>query len=64
MTNQAITRRVFTQTLTFTNKPNEETRKALVAAGFQFDSKSRQWLKRDEAAEVQAEEVIAQQVAA
>jgi hypothetical protein len=63
-TNQAITRRSFTASFTFTDKPSDETRKALVAAGYQFDAKSRQWFRREEESSVVGEEVIAQQLAA
>ena len=63
-TNQAIARRSFTSSFTFTDKPSEETRKALVAAGYQFDAKSRQWFRREENASVMDEEGIAQQLAA
>ncbi|OWK42156.1 hypothetical protein [Fimbriiglobus ruber] len=63
-TNQAITRRSFTSTFTFTGKPTEETRKALLASGYQFDAKSRQWFRRVEESDVVGEEVIAQQLAA
>jgi len=63
-TNQAISRRSFTNSITFTDKPSEETRKALMAAGYQFDAKSRQWFRREEQADVVGEEVIANQLAA
>jgi hypothetical protein len=63
-TNQAISRRTFTNSITFTDKPSEETRKALMSAGYQFDAKSRQWFRREEEANVVGEEVIAQQLAA
>ncbi len=63
-TNQAITRTVFTATFTFTGKPSEETRKSLLAAGYQFDGKSKQWYRREEQSAVAGEEVIAQQLAA
>jgi hypothetical protein len=63
-TNQAITRRVFTATFTFTDKPSEETRKTLIASGYQFDGKSKQWYRREEEAGVVSEEVIAKQLAA
>lgn len=61
---QAIARRALTSSFTFTDKPSEETRKALVAAGFQFDGKSRQWYRREEESGVVGEDVIAQQFAA
>jgi hypothetical protein len=64
MTIQAITRRSFTSSFTFTGKPSEETRKALVAAGYQFDAKSRQWYRREEESSVVSEEVIANSIAA
>ena len=63
-TNQALTRRSFSSSFTFTGKPSEETRKALMAAGYQFDAKSRQWFKRDEVSDIASEEEIAQQLAA
>ena len=63
-TNQAIARRTFSSSFTFTGKPSEETRKSLLAAGYQFDAKSRQWFKREEEAGVATEEQIAQQLAA
>jgi len=47
-TTQAIVRRSHTTSFTFTDKPSQETRTALVAAGFQFDAKSRQWYRREE----------------
>jgi hypothetical protein len=63
-TNQAIARRSHTSSFTFTDKPSDETRKALLAAGYQFDAKSRQWFRREEEAGVVGEEVIAKQLAA
>ena len=63
-TNQAIARRSLSSSFTFTEKPSEETRKALLAAGYQFDAKSRQWFRRDEEAGVSTEEAILQQLAA
>lgn len=63
-TNQAIARRSFSSSFTFTGKPSEDTRKALMAAGYLFDAKSRQWFRRDEEASVASEEVIAKQLAA
>ncbi len=62
--NQAIARSTFTSTYTFTGKPTEETRAALVAAGYQFDGKSKQWYRRQEEAGIAEEEVIAKQLAA
>ena len=62
MTNQAISRRTFVSTLTFASKPTEETRKALIDAGYQFDAKSRQWYRRDEEAGVVSEEQIARDI--
>lgn len=64
MSIQVIARRSFTSSFTFTGKPSEQTRKALIESGYQFDGKSRQWWKKNEEAFVATEEVIAQQVAA
>jgi hypothetical protein len=63
-TNQAIARRSLTNSFTFTDKPTEQTREALIAAGYQFDGKSKQWYRRDEEAGLATEETIAQQLAA
>ena len=63
-TNQAIARISRTSSFTFTEKPTDETRKALLAAGYQFDAKSRQWFRREEEASLEGEEVIAQQLSA
>lgn len=64
MSNQAIARVSHTSSFTFTDKPSEATRKALLAAGFQFDAKSRQWYRRVEESDVVGEEVIANSIAA
>lgn len=61
---QAIIRRSHTTSFTFTDKPSQETRTALVAAGFQFDAKSRQWYRREEESGIVGEEVIANSIAA
>jgi hypothetical protein len=53
--NQAISRSTYTQSLTFTGKPSEETRKKLIEAGFQYDSRSRQWYKSQEESHVVGE---------
>ena len=63
-TNQAIARRSSSSSFTFTGKPSEETRKALLAAGYQFDARSRQWYRNEEENGIVAEEVIATQIAA
>ncbi|WP_020471521.1 hypothetical protein [Zavarzinella formosa] len=62
--NQAISRRSFTTSITFLEKPSEETRKALIADGFQFDGKSKQWYRRQEESSVVSEEEVAQHLAA
>lgn len=63
-TNQAITRHSTTTSLTFVGKPSEETRAKLISAGFQFDSKSKQWFRQEVESSMQSEEVIAKQIAA
>jgi hypothetical protein len=45
---QAIMRHTVTTVLTFTGKPDDGTRKAMLAAGFLFDGKSKQWYRREE----------------
>ena len=64
MSIQAIVRRSHTATFTFTGKPSEDTRKSLIAAGYQFDGRSRQWVRHEEESAVVEEEVIASQLAA
>lgn len=62
MTVQAIARHTSTTFLTFTSKPSEETRKALVAAGYQFNSKSGQWYRTEENAELIGEEQVSRDI--
>jgi hypothetical protein len=62
--NQAITRHSTTTALTFVNKPSDETRSKLLAAGYQFDGKSKQWFRHDAESHVVGEEVVAKQLAA
>ena len=59
-TNQAIVRHTSTTSLTFTSKPSEETRKGLIASGFQFNGKSGQWYRGHETAELMTEEQVTQ----
>lgn len=63
-TTQAIVRRTTTDSYTFVTKPPEETRKKLVAAGFQFNAKSGQWYRFNEESDVVTEEAVEQQLAA
>lgn len=64
MTNPVLYRKTVTETLTFVDKPTEETRKQLQASGFLFDSKSRQWFRSTTDSGVQEEsEVTAPQAA-
>lgn len=49
---QAIRRIARTESFTFTGKPSEEVRKNLIADGFQYDSRSRQWYKSQEVSDI------------
>jgi hypothetical protein len=54
-----IVRKTHTSVATFAGIPTQETRKALNAAGFTYDGKSRQWIRREEVADVIGEESVA-----
>lgn len=55
---QSITRRVVTDTITFTGKPSVEVTEKLRAAGFDFDRRSLQWFRKDDQASVAGEQEV------
>ncbi len=58
MSNAAIYRKTITETLTFVDKPSEESRRTLQGMGFIYDSKSRQWFRSVSEAGVREESVV------
>lgn len=58
MNSPVIVRRTHTSVATFAGIPTQETRKALQAAGFIYEGKSRQWVRREEESTVVAEEDV------
>lgn len=56
MPTKAIVRHTVTTVFTFTGKPTEETRRSLIAAGYFFDARSKQWVKRIETIELVSED--------
>ncbi len=64
MSVQAIFTRRFTMSATFAGKPSDDTRKDLLDAGFQYDSRSGQWYRSQQESEVVPQEVVAKLAAA
>jgi hypothetical protein len=64
MTNsiQAIIRKSFTTTLTFTDTPSQTLRKQLLADGFTF--RNGQWVRNEAASQIVDEENVAAAIAA
>ncbi|WP_020472407.1 hypothetical protein [Zavarzinella formosa] len=62
MTIQAIVRHTSATAMTFTGKPSEETRRGLLAAGYSFDGRSKQWYVRAEEIVLVTEEQVARDI--
>lgn len=62
MTTQAIIRKSYTTTLTFTDTPDVQLRKQLMADGFIF--RNGQWVKNEAESRVINEDEVAKQLAA
>jgi hypothetical protein len=62
MSIQAIVRKSFTTTLTFTDSPDATLRKQLLADGFTF--RNGQWVRNEAASQIVNEESVAAAIAA
>jgi hypothetical protein len=62
MSIQAIVRHTTSTVMTFTGKPSEQTRRGLLAAGYQFDGKSKQWYTRKEEIVLVTEEQVSSDI--
>jgi hypothetical protein len=64
MQTQAIIHKSFTTTYTFAGVPSQATREKLKAAGFQFDSKTKQWYRNERQSDITSETDVAIALAA